>query len=140
MVRVSLTQWQSLQFVLSDPKVTESLEMTLGFKTWPTICLGSEPRTFGFQVKAMVYWLRCWILDQGVLGSQPVNGSKLDSAVSLSRLMKWVPGTPGDLKGKRELSPRSGSILEPVEPHTQKEVIDCFFKNIFSNTNLMCLL
>ena len=62
--------------------------MTLGFKTWPTICLGSEPRTFGFQVKAMVYWLRCWILDQGVLGSQPVNGSKLDSAVSLSRLMK----------------------------------------------------
>ena len=48
--------------------VTESLEMTLGFKTWPAICLGSEPRTFGSQVKAMVYWLRCWILNQGVLG------------------------------------------------------------------------
>ena len=99
--------------------------MTLSFKTWPTICLGSEPRTFGSQVKAMVYWLRCWILNQGVLGSQLVSGSTLDSGVSLSRLMKCVAGTPGDLKVKCELSPRNGSVLEPVEPHTQKEVIDC---------------
>ena len=69
-----------------------------------------------------------------------MSGSKLDSAVSLSKLMKCVAGTPGDLKVIRELSPPNGSVLEPVEPHTQKEVIDCIFKIIVSNTNLMCLL
>ena len=32
---------------VNDPKVTEKLEMRLGFKTWSIIYLGAEIRTFG---------------------------------------------------------------------------------------------
>ena len=51
-------------FILYDLKVTASLEIRLGFQTWPTMCLEFEPRALGAWVEAMVEWLRSWIFIQ----------------------------------------------------------------------------
>ena len=118
---VLLARCQSLQFILYDPKVTESLEMRLGFKSRPTIYLGFEPRTIGSRDEAMAYWLKCWIPNKGILVSEPLSGSKFYSAFILLRLMKWVPGTPGDLNEKSEQSPCSGSVsLRQLNPIHKK--------------------
>ena len=97
-------------FILYDPKVTESLEMRLGFKTWPIIYLGCEPKTFWSWVEGI----------KGSPGSKPVSGSKVDSVFIFSRLMKWVLGTSGDLKVRSELPPRSGSVSLRQNPIHKK--------------------
>ena len=80
----------------------------------------------------MAKWLRYWIPNQGVLGSEPVSGSKFDSAFILSRLMKWVSGTPGDLKVKSEQSPRSGSVsLRKLNLIHKKVAESVFLRKIF---------
>ena len=67
----------------------------------------------------MIQWLRCWIPNQGDRDS--VSGFKVDSAFILLSLMKWVPGTPADLKVKSELSPHSGSVsLRQLDPIHKK--------------------
>ena len=50
---VLLIQCYSAHFILYDSKVPESLRMRSGPKTWPSIQLGFEPRTFGSRVEVM---------------------------------------------------------------------------------------
>ena len=67
----------------------------------------------------MAQWFRCWIPNQEVQRSKSVSGS--NSVFILLNFMKWVPGTPGELKLEGELSPCSGSVaLKQLNPIHKK--------------------
>ena len=112
----------------------------VGFQSLASHILGFENRTFGFGVEVTGWWIRCWIPNQGVLDSKPSSGSKVYSAFILPRLMKWVPGTPGDLKVKSELL--LIMVLYPWGSCTPfiKRDNKVFLKKNFWGTNLLCLL
>ena len=66
---------------------------------------------------AMAYWLRCWISNPGVPCSKPLGGSKVDSDFHLSEVDKMSTRNIWEFVVKSKLPPRSGTILEVVEPH-----------------------
>ena len=76
-------------------------------------------------VKKVIFlcFLRHWIRNPGVPCSEPLGGFKFDSACHPFEVDKM---SAGNLAVKSKLLPLSGSSLEVVEPHPQKEVIQFF--------------
>ena len=79
-----------------------------------------------------------WFLNQGSYVRNHWVTSRSTQSFILLRLIKWVPGTSGNLVVQSKLPPWSGSSLEPVEPHPQKATIKAFLFFLFKNAKNIC--